>query len=236
LGNRLLSCLDASDLALLAPHFRQVPLIHGDVLHEPAAAVDWVYFPLSGAVSLVTVMKGGEAIETGSVGREGAIGLSAHSGLWQTRSRALVQAPGTAKAISSSMLRAALAQSEQIRDLAIRYREALSAQAEQIAACNALHSVEERIARWLLQASDRLDGAELPVTQDALSQMLGVRRTTVTIVAQKLQQNDLIRYRRGHIIIVNPGELHALACECYDACKQADALFDQSALEVRKSA
>jgi len=236
MGNRLLSCLDAADLGLLEPRLKRVPLVQGDVLHEPANAVDWVYFPLSGAVSLVVVMKGGETIEIGCVGREGAIGLSAHLAPPHARSRAIVQAPGIAKAISSSALRTALARNENIRDLAIRYTETLAAQAEQIAACNALHSVEQRLARWLLQMSDRIGSAELVGTQETIAEMIGVRRTTVTIVAQQFQQEGLIRYRRAHIIITNPTALRALACECYDVCRQSDQLVQRADIEVKATA
>ena len=236
MDNRLLSCLDASDLGLLEPHLRRVPLVHGDVLHEPATAVDWVYFPLSGAVSLVVVMKGGETIEIGSVGREGAIGLPARLGPSHARTRAIVQAPGIANAISSSVLLTVFAQSENIRDVMIRYKETLAAQAEQIAACNALHSVEQRLARWLLQMSDRIGSAEILGTQETIAEMIGVRRTTVTLVAQQLQQEGVIRYRRAHIIITNPTALHALACECYGTCKQSDQLVQRAAIDVKASA
>jgi CRP-like cAMP-binding protein len=215
--NRLLSCLTAPDLALLSPALKRVALKQGSVLHEPDSSIETVYFPLSGAVSFLAVMKGGEAVELASVGREGAVGLSAHSGFWRARSRAIVQVPGLAKAIPSHVLRTAIGKSEHIRDLMVRYMETFLAQSQQLAACNALHSVEERLARWLLQLSDRIGTAELPVTQELISQMLGVRRTTVTLVAQKLQHDGLLRYRRARITIVNPAALHALACECYEA-------------------
>jgi CRP-like cAMP-binding protein len=215
--NCLLSCLTEPDLALLSPALKQVVLKQGSILHEPDSSVETVYFPLSGAVSLLAVTKGGEAIEIASVGRQGAVGLSAHSGSWRARSRAIVQVPGLAKAIPSHVLRTAISKSEHIRDLMVRYMETLSAQSQQLAACNALHSVEERLARWLLQLSDRIGAAELPVTQEMISQMLGVRRTTVTLVAQKLQHDGLLSYRRARITIVNPAALHASACECYEA-------------------
>jgi CRP-like cAMP-binding protein len=140
-----------------------------------------------------------------------------------------VQVPGIAKAIPSSAIRAALTQSVSLRDLLVSYKGRLSAQSGQLAACNALHPVDERVARWLLLLSHRIGSAELPVTQDTISQMLGVRRTTVTFVAQKLQQDGLIRYQRGRISIVNPTRLQAMACECYDACKQ-DLLGDPADL------
>jgi CRP-like cAMP-binding protein len=229
--NRLLASLARPDFALLVPYLKQVPLLQGAVLQEPKAPVELVCFPLSGAVSLCAVMKGGEAIEIASVGREGAVGLSIRPGPWHARSRAVVQVAGIAKAIPSQAIRAASAQSASIRDLIVTYEDSLSAQSRQLAACNALHSVEERLARWFLQLSDRIGSDELPVTQDTISQMLGVRRTTVTLVAQKFQQDGLISYRRARIHLVNPAGLRAIACECYDGREQ-DALLDQPDLKA----
>jgi len=226
--NRLLSCLPVPELAVLASHFKQIQLTQGSVLHEPEASIETVYFPLSGAISLLAVMNGGEASEIASVGREGAVGVLAHSGVWRARSWAIVHVPGFAEAISSEVLRTAIEQNAVIRELMLRYKTELAAQTEQLAACNAVHSVEERLARWLLQMSDRIDSDELPATQETLSHILGVRRTTVTNIAQKLQKDGLIRYRRGHILIVDRSGLDDLACECYSAYRQVDALIPLS--------
>jgi CRP-like cAMP-binding protein len=218
-------------LALLAHHWKRTTLDHGAVLQEQEAAVEQVYFPLSGAVSLLAVMHGGEGVETAIVGREGAVGLFADFGPWRASVRAIVQAPGIGEVVSLPQLRLAASQSESLRRTLLRYKETVSAQAQQTAACNALHSVEERMARWLLQLSDRIEHKELPVTQDRLSQMLGVRRTTLTLVAQKLQHGGLIRYRRGRIIITDRAGLQALACECYATCRRrTEALFEDAHL------
>jgi CRP-like cAMP-binding protein len=213
--NRLLGCIPAPALALLAPHFRQIPLNQGAVLHEPETPIETAYFPLSGAVLLLAVMKGGDTIETAIVGHEGAIGLIGHMGSRQARTRAIVQVSGIAKAIPVAVLRNVVLQSDPVRDLIVRYQETLLQQTQQMVACNALHTVEERVARWLLEVSDRINSTELPATQDILGQVLGVRRTTVTLVAQKLQQEGLIRYRRGRILIMRPDALRTVACECY---------------------
>lgn len=234
--NRLLACLSAPDLALLTPHLRQVPLLHGAVLQEPERPVEWVYFPMSGAVSLLVVMKAGEAVEIATVGREGAIGLSAHSGPGRARTRAIVQVAGVAKAVAAPVLATTIGQSEDMRDVMVGYQGTLSAQSQRMAACNALHSVEERLARWLLQMSDRIEGAEIPITQDTLAHLLGVRRTTVTLVAHNLQGRGVIRYRRGHVVIASRRDLLALSCECYDACRQADELVQQANLALKASA
>jgi CRP-like cAMP-binding protein len=229
MGNQLLSSLSAPDVAAIAPYLNQIALAQGSVLHESGALIDTIYFPLSGVVSLLAVMKGGEATELACVGREGAVGLSAHSGLCRARSYALVQAPGLAIAISSSVLWTMISQSETMRDLMFRYESIVSAQGHQLAACNALHSVEERVARWLLQFSDRIGDSEFPATHDIIAQSVGVRRTTITLVAQKFQRNGLIHYHRGYVAICARDGLKAVACECYDAWRRAEALFEWGA-------
>ena len=222
-GNRLLECLPERDLALLARHFKMMPLAHGAVLHEPEAPIGSIYFPLSGAVSLQVVMRSGEAIEIASVGREGVVGFYPRLGLWHARTRAIVQVPGLAKSIPAPVLRTLLGQSEHIRDLMYRFRGTISGHSLRMAACNALHTVEQRVARWLLQISDRTDSPDVPVTHATLAQILGVQRTTVTFVVHKLQDESLIRCRRGHISILRRESLQAIACECYDACREAEA-------------
>jgi len=226
--NRLLAAIPAPVFALLAPHFKQIPLNQGAVLHEPETPIETAYFPLSGVVLLLAVMKAGEAVETAIVGREGAIGLIGHIGPSQAHTRATVQVPGIAKAIPVAVLRRVALQSEHVRGLIARYQEMLLQQTQQMVACNALHSLEERMARWLLEVSDRINDTELPVTQEILGQVLGVRRTTVTLIAQKLQQEGRIRYRRGHIAIMNPDALRAIACECYDVNRGANASLASS--------
>ena len=225
-ANRLLSALGGADLALLAPHLRDVPLIQGVVLQEQEAPAENVYFPLSCVISLISVMQGGEVVETAMVGREGAVGAFGGLGPWNAFTRAVVQLPGLATVIPVASFQAAVAQSDRIRNLVLRYKETLLAQVQQTAACNALHNLEERLARWLLQASDRTDNSNLPLTQDFISQMLAVRRTTVTVVAGKLQQAGMIRYHRGRIEIVDRLKLEEAACECYHTIRRrTDAVF-----------
>jgi CRP-like cAMP-binding protein len=160
-----------------------------------------------------------KAIEIASVGREGAIGMSAHSGAWQAHAGAIVQVPGSAKAIPAELLKDAMARSEHIRDVMMRYLDTLWAQTQQLAACNALHSVEQRLARWLLQIWDRIGSAEISATQNTMANQIGAQRTTVTLLAHRFQQDGLIRYRRARITITNPTALCALACECYESRK-----------------
>jgi CRP-like cAMP-binding protein len=219
LENQLLAALEPGDYALLMPHPRAAYFTQGAVLQEQEAPVAHVYFPMNGMVSLVSVMEDGQVVESAVVGREGAVGAFAGLGPWSA-TRATVQIPATVAVISTSHFQAAVNQSERIRDLILRYKESLLGQVQQTAACNALHPLEARLARWLLQALDRTDERELPLTQDSIAQMLGARRTTVTLIAGKLQEAGLIRYRRGRIIILDKAGLEHLACECYRAIRR----------------
>jgi CRP-like cAMP-binding protein len=218
--NRLLAALDPADLALLTPYLRRVSLIRGAALQEQEALVEQVYFPVSGMISLVSVMDAGDLVETATVGREGAVGAFAGLGPWHAFTRAIVQIAGEAACIPTSPFQSAVGKSERIRNLILRYKEGLLAQVQQTAACNALHGLEARMARWLLQALDRVEDPNLPLTQDFIAQMLAVRRTTVTVIAGRLQAENLITYRRGHIVILNRPGLEQLACECYRAIRR----------------
>jgi CRP-like cAMP-binding protein len=227
-ANRLLAALEPADLKVLLPQFRVCALDPGAVLQEQGALVAHAYFLLNGVVSLVSVMEGGASAETVCVGREGAIGVFAGSGRWRSATRAVVQLPGTALSIPTAHLQTALSRRGHFKEIVLRYKEGLLAQAQQMSACNALHSLDARLARWLLQILDRVDGKFLLVTQEALSQTLGVRRTSVTLVAQNLQRKGLIRYRRGRIEIRSRQLLEAAACECYRTIR------DLSDMEVRR--
>lgn len=218
-ANILLANLPEADFALLKPHLREVALRQGAILHEPGEPVQQVYFPTDGIVSLLAVMRTGEAIETATIGREGAVGALAGLGPRRSHTRAVVQVDGAALRIAAANFRAASERSAAIFDSVVRYGEMLLIQVGQTAACNALHDVEARLSRWLLQAHDRLDGNTVGLTHEFLSQMLGVRRTTVTVVASTLQQAGLIQYRRGQIEILDRAGLEARACECYETIR-----------------
>lgn len=233
--NRLLATLGQADFARIAPHLRNVPLVQGAVLQEQETPVEEVYFPFSGVISLISVMEGGEVVETAMVGREGAVCVFAGLGPWNAFTRAVVQLPGIAAAIPVAQFQAAVAQSDRIRNLILRYKEALLGQVQQTAACNALHPLEARLARWLLQALDRADDPKLPLTQDWLAHVLAVRRTTITLIAGKLQEAGLISYRRGRISVLDRTRLEEAACECYHTIRRrTDAVFAQPS--VRRSA
>lgn len=217
--NRLLAGLSRETLALLEPNLKEVSVPQGTVLFEPGESMGQVYFPQSGAVSLLVVTSEGNMIEASNVGREGAIGI--HRGLGDRRSltRAVVQIPGRFSVIPAPVFQEAAQGSLAIRDMIARYTEVLWAEAQQIAACNAVHDASSRLCRWLLQSADRTGSNQLPVTQEFLAQILGLRRTTVTLLAQALQKKGLIKYSRGRVIIIDGGGLEACACECYRAIR-----------------
>jgi CRP-like cAMP-binding protein len=219
-NNRLLAALSAEDFALLAPHMSVVDLDRGRLLYDPGDPITSVYFPTDAVVSLLTLMEGGEAIESATIGREGALGLWAAISPRESLSRAIVQAPGKAVKITASALQDAWRRSAGLRSLVDRHNEAIYAHAIQSVACNALHSVEARFCRWLLACRDRIDNDTIHLTQEFLADMLGVQRTTVTAVAQSLQAKGLIRYRRGIVDILDRVGLESTACECYGSVKR----------------
>lgn len=213
--NRLLDALAEEDFRLIGPHLAQIDLERGRLLYDPGDRIDAVYFPHDGVISLMTLMENGAAIESATIGCEGALGLMAAVAPRQSLSRAIVQTPTRALRISAERLHEAWEKSARIKDLVDRHNEALFGHAIQSVACNALHSVEARFCRWLLTCHDRISTDTVALTQEFLADMLGVQRTTVTAVARTLQEKGAIRYRRGVVDIVDRGVLEQLACECY---------------------
>ena len=219
LANHLLAALPHTDLEALRNHFIIIPVEQGTALFEVDDEVDQVLFPLSGMISLLVILQNGNAIETATVGREGVAGAMAGLGLHRSRVRAVVQLAGTIARISASQFRKAAASSPAITNLCIRYNETLLMQARVTAACNLSHSVEARFCRWLLQSRDRAESDIVPLTQEFLSEMLGVRRTSVTEVAIKVQDAGVISYSRGIIKIVDLEKLKELSCECHQTLR-----------------
>ena len=220
LSNKLLAALPRNDFQHLFSHLASVVLAQGDVVYEAGDEVDQVYFPLSGMISLLVVMQDGKAIETATVGREGTVGAMSGVGLHTSKVRAVAQLPMVASKLSATALRRLAASSRPIADLCIGYNEVLLKQARVTAACNALHKVEARFCRWLLQTRDRAESDTLALTQEFLSEMLGVRRTSVTEVAQKVQETGAISYSRGVIKIIDLDALKAMSCECYETLRE----------------
>ena len=218
--NRLLAALPVEMFTIMGRELRQITLGQGQALYEPGEEIEQIYFPQSGMISLLVVAKDGDAIETATIGREGAVGLHSALGRRLSFTRATTQISGKFSVIKTAAF-AQLAQDHvPIRDLIARYTEILWVEAQQIAACNATHDAPARLCRWLLQSADRIDSDYLPLTQDLIAQMLGVRRTTVTLLAQSLQRRELIKYARGHIQILDRAELERCACECYAILQQ----------------
>ena len=222
LDNKLLSSLPRDQFDLLAPYLITESLTRGLVLLEAGDEFEYVYFPHYGMLSLLVVLKDGKAVETATVGCEGVVGAMAGLGLYKSLVRVVVQLPIGVTKISATQFRIAASCSDAIRDLCIRYNEVLLSQARVTAACNAVHVVEERFCRWLLQSADRAGSSTVNLTQEFLAEMLGVRRTSVTEVASKIQNTGAIKYSRGVINILDRPALEKMSCECYQT------LVDQS--------
>jgi CRP-like cAMP-binding protein len=211
--NRILRQLSADELKSLYPLIPMELRLEA-MLHESGAAIENVYFPLNGMVSLLAVMQTGEAIETGIVGADGLIGGGAPTN-GHVFGQATVQMRGAALKVPKAKFLDAYDAHPNLRKLVDRYQAILLMQAQQNAACHALHSVRSRLCRWMLQSADMIGSNTFSLTQEFLSHMLGVRRTTVTVEAHSLAQAGLIQYRRGHITIINRDALEDCACECY---------------------
>jgi CRP-like cAMP-binding protein len=218
--NRLLASLGTvgDDLT---ESLEAVDLTSGQLLAEAGDTMSYAYFPESAVISLITVMQDGSAIEAATVGNEGFIEvtLALSGGARQTR-RTVAQVPGRALRMKSSVLAAAIGRDRQGHNLFLRYAEALLFQVTQSGACNQLHSMQERCARWLLMTHDRVGTDSFLLTQEYLAIMLAVRRASVSAVAGALQRSGLIQYRRGRITILDRAGLEAASCECYDAIRR----------------
>jgi CRP-like cAMP-binding protein len=223
-ANRLLADLPRVDFDLLSPHLGIEIFAQGAVLAEAGDEIDHACFPNNGMISLLTMLKDGKAIETATIGREGVFGAAAAFGLYRSRVRAIVQLPMTAATVPAPALRRAAESSKAIQLLCMRYNEVLLAQARITAACNALHMIEARFCRWLLQTSYISGSTTVMLTQELLSEMLGVRRTSVTEVASKMQSAGLISYSRGVIHILDIDGLRQRSCECFETLQEQKAI------------
>ncbi len=219
-GNRLLAALPLADFDLLAPYLRKVPLGRDAVLVRSGDPIEQIYFPESGTIAFIMDMPNGQTVATAVIGNEGAAGLLSALGPSLSPLTAVVRVAGTSLQISPARFHAALNRSSAVRHAVQIYTSALLAQFQHVAACNALHSVEARLARWLLHIHDRVGGDFLPLTQEALSELLGVRRTTVTHVVRKLRTSRAIRSNRRGLIEIDRPRLEAAACECYEVMRR----------------
>ena len=218
--NRLLSGLGADDLARLRPNLKKVSLTTGDALHPAGAPIEYVYFPDSGMVSMLTVMKSGEQIETAIIGNEGVVGAWVGIDGARANTQSTVQIEGAAWRIGTAAFLEAYQVSSRFRSAMNGYQGVILFQAQQSAACHAIHSIEARLCRWLLLSQDVMGGEQVALTQEFLSHMLGVQRSSVSLSAHSLQNSGLIRYSRGIITIIDRAGLEECACECYSVIRE----------------
>ncbi|WP_114946699.1 Crp/Fnr family transcriptional regulator [Microvirga calopogonii] len=222
--NRLLAALAPENLAGLEQHLELVELSRGQVLYDTGEAVSHAYFPHDTVVSLVNVLKAGNSVEVAVFGREGVLGLLSALVTHEAFGRYVVQMPGTASRISVERLNEVRDVCPTLRQLIMNYSEALLAQTFQRVTCNAVHSVEARCCRWILRIHDRVGRDALPLTHEFLAEMLGVQRSTVSVVTKSLQTAGLIRQSRGGITVTDRAGLEGAACECYGRIRR---LYDR---------
>ncbi len=218
--NLLLGALPAAEFAHLSAHLELVPLLLGDMLYEPGEQLQHAYFPTTAIVSLHYVMESGASSETAGVGNEGVVGITLFTGGHTTSSSAVVQTAGHAYRVERSLLLQEFNRAGMMQRLLLRYTQALITQIMQNAACNRHHSLEQQLCRWLLLTLDRGPARELVMTQELIATMLGVRREGITEAAGNLQRAGFIRYRRGHITVLERSGLESHACECYAVVKK----------------
>lgn len=218
--NQLLTALPEADLALLVPHLELVPMLLGQMLFEPGSQMRHAYFPTTSIVSLHYVTESGASAETAGVGNEGIVGVSLFMGGDTTSSSAVVQTAGQAWRLDRHTLKAEFNRGGALQRLLLRYTQALMTQMAQTAVCNRHHTVVQQLCRWLLLTLDRLPDRELVMTQELVASMLGVRRESVTDAAGHLQAAGYIRYRRGHIGVLDRAGLERSVCECYGVVKK----------------
>ncbi|TWB07486.1 Crp/Fnr family transcriptional regulator [Bradyrhizobium stylosanthis] len=218
-SNQLLQMLDAADFDLLRPHLATVEMVRQSVLGEAGSALRHVYFPHGGSVSITVSLSDGQTIEVAMLGRDSVVGGGAALADGIAPADAIVLFPGSASTLEIAAFRTIAATSLSFRGLIMRHEQVLLAHAQQSLLCNTMHPVEARLARWLLRARDLSDNANLPLTQETLAQMIGVRRNAISLVAHALQRAGIIRYSRGQIEIIDLPALKATSCDCYSAVK-----------------
>jgi CRP-like cAMP-binding protein len=213
--NKILLAIPDGEFRAIRPHLEAVELGSHDILHESHQVLQYVHFPNDGLISLVVVLADGKTVEAGIVGKEGLVGIPAVAGLSRSPLREVVQIKGDGLRIAVTTVRELLASAPQLRHELERFSVVLGLQMAQTAGCNRLHDVEQRLARWLLMARDRVRSESLPITHDFLATMLGTDRPSVSLAAGVLQKAGVIEYSRGSVKILNSAELERISCECY---------------------
>lgn len=221
IGNSLLDAFSPELYEKLAPNLKRVSLKQGQILHHPGEAIEDLYFPIDCALSITITMRDGSTAEAGVIGRREVLGINAiMGGKETTQTEYIVQIAGSAIKIDAPPLLEEFDRNKELRDVLLCFTQAMIAQISQTTACNSLHVLEQRLARWLLEAQDRVNSDEIRLTQEFLSHMLGVRRAGVTQTAQKFQENGLISYRRGIVQILDQKRLEEAACECFGTVRE----------------
>jgi len=218
--NRLLAALDRETYEAIAPQLEAVRLELKDSIYEPDKSIEYAYFPINGVISMLAQVEDDIEIEVATIGNEGVAGLPLFLGVSVTAGRAFSQIPGDALRMKAEAFRKAFQTFEPFRNLLQLYTQALMVQISQGNACNRVHSMEERCARWLLQTHDRVAADEFVLTQEFLGQMLGVRRASVNVVSSMLQKAGFIRYSRGRITVTDRAGLESASCRCYEVIRK----------------
>jgi CRP-like cAMP-binding protein len=229
--NHLLAALPAAEFERLAPHLELVPMLLGESLYEPGVQLQHVYFPTTAIVSLLYIIESGLSAEIAGVGNEGVLGISLFMGGESTPSSAVVQTAGHGFRLKAELLKIEFARFGPTMHLLLRYTQALITQMAQTAACNRHHSILQQLCRWLLLTLDRLPSQELIMTQELIAGALGVRRESITEAAGKLQRAGFVRFRRGHVAVLERSGLEAGTCECYGVVKKE---FDRLLSDVQR--
>ena len=223
--NKILAAITESNYQNLFSQLQSVSLGQGQVIYEAQSPIDYVYFPETSVLSMLSTMEDGRTVEVGPVGHEGVIGLRLFLGAETTLDQVIVHVAGEAKRVRASVFKAAIVEGREIGEKLRRYTQMLLAMTGRSGACNKLHSTEQQLARWLLMMRDYV-GDELALTHELIALTLGVRRAGVTEAANSFRNRAVIDYRRGHIQIVDAPGLESLACECYATVKKEyDALY-----------
>jgi CRP-like cAMP-binding protein len=219
-ANKVLLAMPDNEYELMRPDLTYIDLQHHLSLHEPTQKVEFVYFPNRGMVSQVVVTKDGRTVEVGVVGSEGYVGAGLAIGLSRSSVREIVQIAGDGFKMMGNALERILRSAPQLRIILNRHSGLQGMQVAQTAACNRLHDIQQRLARWLLMTQDRVSLAVLPITHDFIATMMGTDRSTVSLAASVLQKNGIVEYVRGAVKIVNRRKLEKSACECYGVIQQ----------------
>jgi CRP-like cAMP-binding protein len=220
ISNLILASISAPEFKMLRPHLEPTPLPQHQILHEPGQNIDFIYFLNDGMCSLVALSRDGRSVEVGIVGREGMIGMSLTAGLQQGAFRAIMQIGGSGLRIRAEIFQEVLLVSPVLRAELSRFALMHGMQVAQVAACNRLHEVEQRLIRWLLMCQDRFEGDKLPLTHEFLAQMLGAGRPSVSLATAVLENAGLIENLRGTVKILDRKSLEEIVCECYEVIQR----------------